>query len=173
MMIGAAQMPEVNGTMIHALHASDGPWPMFHHSASGDHVYPSVVMLTLRMLREAMLPEVLRTKNESQNGSGYDGGYDMRAVVMTDADHKHYSVWAVNRDAQAADVALNIPALKGIALSGKQVTLSNPDVKANNYTDYQHVHPQENATKINFDANGASALKLPPHSIVVLTLSAS
>jgi alpha-N-arabinofuranosidase len=173
MLIGAAQMPEVNGTMIHALHASDGPWPMFHHSPSGDHVYPSVVMLALRMLRESMLPEVLRTKSESQNASGYDGGYDMRAVVMTDTDHKHYAIWAVNRDAQTADVALNIPGLKGTALSGKQVTLSDPNVKANNYTDNQHVHPQESAAKINFDTNGASTLKMPPHSIVVLTLSAS
>jgi len=171
MMIAAAQMPEVNGAMIHALHASDGPWPMFHHSRSGNHVYPSVVMLALRMMRETMLPEVLRTKNESPNASDYDGGYGMRAMVMTDATRKHFAVWTVNRDAEAADASFSIPALKGMTLSGKQIALSDQNLKANNYLDSQRVHPQESAVKISFDSAGVSTLKLPPHSVLVLSLA--
>ncbi len=68
MLIATAQMPEVKGGMVHALHASDGPWPMFHRSRDGNHIYPSAVFYALQMLRTSMLPEVLHTVQERRRG---------------------------------------------------------------------------------------------------------
>jgi hypothetical protein len=173
MMIAAAQMPEINGTLIHALHATDGPWPLLHNPHSGGKTYPGVVLLALRMLRESMLPNVLRTRSESANMSSYDGGYDMRAVVMVDAKRKHYSVWAINRDNHAIKATLNIPWLKDISLTGKQVSLSDGNSKANNYLNSQRVQPIESPTEFNFNQTGEATIQLQPYSVSVFSFTSS
>ena len=172
MMIASAQMPEVKGSILHALHGSDGPWPLLHSMRSGD-VYPGVVLLALRMLRESMLPVVLRTRNESANISGYEGGYDVRAVVMTDAERKHYAVWVVNRDGHAIDATLSIPALNKVELKGKLISLSDESAKANNYQNGQRVQPTESLAGFKFDQAGSTTIKLQPFSVTVLSLAAT
>jgi len=170
MMIAAVQMPEVKGTMLHALHATGGPWPLLHNTRSGDHLYSSVVLLAMRMLRESMLPEVLRTRIESANISGYDGGYDMRAVVMTDPERKHYTVWAVNRDSHPVDTKLSIPALNGAVLTGKYVSLSDENSKVNNYQNGLQVQPVEKPIVLVFDASGNASVALPPYSVSAISV---
>ncbi|MBV8635687.1 MAG: hypothetical protein JO002_14430 [Burkholderiaceae bacterium] len=168
MVIATAQMPEVNGAMIHALHASDGPWPTMHRSRADGHIYPSAVLIALRMLRDTMLPNVLATRNESANAGAYAGGYDMRAVVMTDDARKKYSVWAVNRSGKGIDLNIAIPALKGRSMNGKIVTLSDDNPKANNYASQTRLQPSSSQSTISFNADGVASVGLPPYAVATI-----
>lgn len=169
MLIATAQMPEVRGTMIHALHATDGPWPLLHRARNNGSAHPSVVLLALRVLRESMLSEVLLTSTASDNTVGYEGGYDVRAVVMT--DRQKYSLWLVNRAGDSADTSISIPALKGAVLAGKHVWLSDENIRANNYLNGRRVEIVSKPLDLIFDQRGKTHVVLPPNSVSAITFS--
>ncbi len=171
MMIAAAQIPEVQGTFVHALHGTDGPWPLFHKEEGGG-MHPGAVYWGLRILRDSMLADVLPTTTTSPNHSDYDGGYDLRTVVMADAERRKYSIWAVNRSGQSVTVQLGIPAVKDMKLAGKHVWLSDGNPRANNYLDGRHLQPNEHPVELTFDQAGNATVTLPPYSVSSLSLTA-
>ncbi len=170
MMMAAAQIPEINGAFVHALHATDGPWPLFHLSQQGE-PQPSAVMIALRLLRESMLPVVLHGSIESQNLSGYEGGYDIRAAVMSDKSRKKYSLWVVNRHAKPVEMVITMPALGGKALSGKHAWLTANSLEASNQPDHQAVQTAYKHVDLNFDQSGNSQITLPPYSVSAYSLA--
>lgn len=170
MVIAAAQIPEVQGTFVHALHGTDGPWPLFHRQKGGG-MHPGAVYWALRVLRESMLPDVLPTSTSSANDSNYDGGYDLRTVVMADTERKNFSVWAINRSGQPLAARLNISTLKNMKLAGKHVWLSDTNVRANNYLDGGRLHPMNSPVELTFDQAGSATLTLPPYSVSALSFS--
>ncbi|MEQ1558609.1 MAG: hypothetical protein ABL933_06655 [Methyloglobulus sp.] len=170
MMIAAAQIPEVQGAFVHALHGSGGPWPLFHKDNQGN-LYPGAVYWALRILRDAMLENVLPTLTSSTNNSDYDGGYDLRTVVMTDADHKKLSLWAVNRSGQALTAHLASVGMKDTKLPGKHVWISDNNIRANNYMDAKHVQPIEHPVDLVFDKAGIATITLPPYSVSTFMLN--
>jgi len=170
MIIAAAQIPEVQGTFIHALHGTGGPWPLFHKEKGGG-MHPSAVYWALRILRNSMLEEVLPTTTNSTNYSYYDGGYDLRTVVMADAEHRKYAIWAVNRSGQPVTMRLSIPAIKQTKLAGKHVWLSDSNLLANNYLDGSRVLPTEQPIELTFDNTGNAAVTLPPYSASAISFA--
>lgn len=169
MLIAAAQIPEVQGAFVHALHGTDGPWPLFHREKSGG-MHPGAVYWALRILRDSMLENVLPTRTSSPNDSRYDGGYDMRTVVMADAERRKYSIWAVNRSGQSVTARLGIPAVRNMTLTGKHAWLSDENVRANNYLDGRRVLPTEQPIELTFDQAGSTIVTLPPYSVSAFSI---
>lgn len=169
MVIAAAQIPEVQGTFVHALHGTDGPWPMFHKTKSGS-MHPGAVYWALRILRDSMLEDVLPTTTSSPDDSRYDGGYDLRTVVMADAERKRYAVWAVNRSGQPLVTRLNIAAVKNMKLTGKHVWLADGNPRANNYLVGSRLQPNENPFELTFDQVGSTTVILPPYSVSAFSI---
>ena len=172
MLIAATLVPQINGAMIHSLHGTDGPWPLFH-KGKDDLFHPSVVMHGLTMLRNSMLPEVLNTVSTSAHKGDYNGDYDMRAVVMADKSRSQYSVWAVNRSPKPADVSLHIAGLANKKMSAKQISLSDKQLKANNSLDSMRVVPLQQNQSLNFNATGNTVITLKPYSVSILRVSVS
>lgn len=170
MVIAAAQIPEVQGAFVHALHGTDGPWPLFHQEKSG-RVYPGAVYWALRILRDSMLQEALPTTTRSPDHSRYDGGYDLRALVMADAERKRYAVWAVNRSGQPLAARLSISALKNLKLAGKHVWLADRTPRANNYLVGNRVLPAESTIELAFNEADSATVILPAYSVSALSFS--
>jgi len=172
LMIAAAQVPEVNGLFVHALHGLDVPWPMFHKSEGGARIHPSAVFHALHLLRQSMEPEVLRTVTRSPNKSNYAGGYDVRATVMADAARTRWTVWAVNRSDREQAVVLRIPALAGRQMRAGMRVLGDENLKANNYLDGKRLQPRDLPhADLAFGADGSAAIVIPPQSIAVVRLA--
>ena len=171
LLIALTQIAEVKGSAIHALHGTNGPWPMFHQTgAAGAPLTPSVTLQAYSLLRRAMLPVVLPSKSASASRTGYEGGYDARGAVFTTAERDRFSVWAVNRSGDDLVVKLNIPELAGRQASAELEFVSSPDVEANNYRRADAV-PRRNAQRsIRFDDRGEASYKVPALSVSALSL---
>lgn len=172
MLITVAQIPEVHGTFIHALHGTNGPWPLFHQNGNKV-LYPSAVNWALQIMRNSMQENVLATLSKSRNQSNYKGGYDMRSVVMVDTAKKNYSIWMVNRNGNPIQAMLKIPDLKSLKLKAQHVWLSNTDINATNYTDAGQVQPQKAPLMLDFNLSGSTLITLPPFSISTLSFQAN
>jgi alpha-L-arabinofuranosidase len=93
-LLGTSQIREIQGTMIHALSSSKGPWPMFHRH--GEHFDPSAVLLSLVLLRNGLLGDVLPT----EVASPYDAKTRnpiVRAAAVLSTDKRTVSITLVNR----------------------------------------------------------------------------
>lgn len=171
MTIAAANIAEVQGAFVHALHGQNSSWALFHRNSFGGGMHPSVVYWALRIMRDSMLEQVLPTTTSSPNNSKYLGGYDVRTVVMTDATHSKYSLWAVNRSAQAQVTRLTIPALKNLTVAASHARLTDKNVRANNIMVTNRVPLVKTALALAFDAAGTTAVTLPPYSISAISLA--
>lgn len=162
--IAASQIPEVEGLAVHALHALDAPWPLFHKS--GSRIQPSAVYWALRVLRGGMEAEVLRTESLSANAGGYFGGYDLRVSVMANAERTRWAAWAVNRSPKSQSVELRIPALAGKQAKAGLHVLADDNLAANNYADGDRLRPRSLPEQtIAFDDAGRAIIVLPPQSV--------
>jgi alpha-L-arabinofuranosidase len=170
LMISLTMMPEVKGAFIHSLHGTNGPWPLFH-KANKQSFAPSVVFWALKMLRSSMLDTVIYSKTASVNQSDYDGGYDIRATVMTNSRRNAYAIWLINRSHDMSLIGLDFPALKHLNLKVTLTTLSNKSKTANNYLNTQTVTPQTTNSIMRFDATGKTNIKLLPNSISTISFS--
>lgn len=170
-MIAASQIPEIMGLFVHALHGLDAPWPMFHKNKAGTQVHPSAVYWALRVLRQGMEPDVLRTTSSSANKGGYFGGYDFRASVMANPERTKWAAWAVNRSPSAQTIELRIPALAGKKVKANLQVLGDDNLNANNYLDGNRLRPRDLPEQVLvFDKAGRAALALPFQSVVAARL---
>lgn len=160
----ATQIPEIAGMFAHGISATKGPWPMLHAGRNGK-LHASTVFQALRLLREEMLPVVRETHVRSANRSGYAGGYDLRAAVMSNVERDRHAVWAVNRAAHAIKVELAIPGLAGRAVEARHRYLSDDNLEANNYASANRVPVKEAKPRLAFDETGTASIELPPHSV--------
>ncbi len=98
----------------------------------------------------------------------------MRATVMTGMPlHLHYN-GMVDQSAMGSQPMQNAGhsgGLKGQSISGTMTSLTDESPKANNYLDAQRVKPAAAGVSLKFDANGATAITLPPYSVNTLTLN--
>lgn len=163
-LIAAAQIPEIKGNMVHALHASNGPWPTLHQPAGTD-AYPAATMVAMTALRAAMLPNVLDSTTASKNVSAYGGGYDFRAVTMSDDARKKYSIWAVNRSGQRIVVKFKLPALKSLKLNVAFNHVNKTGSASSNYSYKSAVAATKETAVMQFDANGEASVTLYPESV--------
>lgn len=169
--IASTQIPEVEGLFVHALHGLDAPWPMFHKIGKEGRVYPSAIFWALSVLRQSFQTEVWPTASRSANTSGYSGGYDVRATVLSDPKRAKWTVWVVNRSADEQSIELRIPALSGMKAKLVRRVLADDNLKANNYSDPNRLRPRDiPLDTIQFDKQGRTTLPLLPQSVMAASL---
>lgn len=171
LMIVGTQIPALKGAFIHSLHGTSGPWPLFHFNKSATALHPSVVYWALKMTRESMLENVLPTTTFSRNKSDYDGGYDLRATVMTNPNHTKYSIWAINRSGNQVNTKLTGSMFINKTVDTQIVMLSDENERANNYIDASRIKPIVKRKKLSFDSSGNTVVILPPYSVNTFTFS--
>jgi alpha-L-arabinofuranosidase len=170
--ISSAKISSIKGAFVHALHASKGPWPMFHKSNDGI-LNESTVFQAMRLLRESMLPVVLSTSVESKNIGGYGGGYDVNAVVMTDPDKKKISIWAVNRSGVAASVPF---VFNGLSVGKKRAVISvltAESLLANNYVEKNRIKPTASEVLNVRESRLGPHFELAPYSVTTIQFNVS
>jgi alpha-L-arabinofuranosidase len=121
-LIALAQIPEVQGASWHGLNAL--PWQLFDPE---NNLQPNPVYWALRVLKASEAPQVLATYTRSSNLSSYQGGYDTRAVVLSDPDSSNISVWVVNRATTHMQVELNLADWAGKQVGIKHRYISGPE----------------------------------------------
>lgn len=163
-MIAAVQFPQIKGAFLHALAGTAGSWPLFHADSEGS-FHPSVIYWTLRILREAMLDEVLTTQTTSANLSAYAGNYDVRATVLTSKDHKRYAIWAINRHASPVELDVNIQLCSACSLKFKKTELTNHLATADNRNKSDNVLPQKSTGSLKVNKLGHTKVMLSGYSI--------
>ena len=169
MRIALTQFPQVKGAFLHAIYAT-GPWATFYRDASGV-LHPTLPYWGMRLLRQSMLDEVLMTYTQSRNSSGYAGGYDLRASILTNQAHTAYAIWMANRAANAIPVELQIPSLAGQTFSATLTSLANANVHATDSPRQDILRPVAHPETLHFDGAGNSSLSIPGNSVSALTFS--
>lgn len=170
MVVAMGGQPSIKGMMAHALHATDGPWPLFHRSKEG-RLSPSAVYWGLRVLRESLLEDVLYSATGSANRSGSEAGYDMRALAMASVDRSKFSLWLTNRAGSPASVALQVTALANFSGSATVTTVSSLDSSVNNYGGVANIRPRHENRQLTFDGMGNTTLDVPANAVVSVVIS--
>lgn len=168
MVIAASQSPAVEGLFLHSLSGSHGPWPLFHQTKAG--LKPSLVYWALRVLRDSMLDQALQTVTFSKNASGYLGGYDIRASVLTNKDQSQFTLWAVNRAPVATNVHLKLPQLSGKSITAEMNVLADIDLNVSNVDHINQVVPISRVVSLVFDNQGVANILLPAFSVSAVAL---
>jgi alpha-N-arabinofuranosidase len=172
LLIALTQIPEVRGSALHALHGTNGPWPLFHQTptADGKSFTPSATLVAYQLLNQSMLPVVLPSRSSSSSRSGYEGGYDARGAVLASPDRNLFSVWTINRDRGELTVTLKIPLLAGKSVPAKLSFVSGPDSAANNYERHDVVSSEQVERRLNFDDSGNATYQIPALSVAALSI---
>lgn len=169
--LAAALTPEVKGNFLHAMHAARGPWPTFHQALTvGGEVYPSAVSLALAALRGTMLPVVLESATTSKNVAAYGGGYDFRAVTMSDVARSKFAVWAINRSTSRISVKFKLPSLKSKILAVAVQHVNKVATATSNSTSKTAVQAIKETVTLRFDVNGEATVVLNPESISTFSI---
>jgi alpha-L-arabinofuranosidase len=163
-LIAIAQIPQVKGAVWHGLNA--GPWQLFDASVRYKDLRPRPIYWALRVLREMHLPNILETHTSSPNHSGYQGGYDVRAVAFANSDRKQLGLWLVNHYAQPLSVQVRYQPLAGRAVEIKHQYISGP---AGRSPDDLSVAPDQVLLTEDLSGSlsktGVLTLELPPTSV--------
>lgn len=165
--IALAPDPGAKGLFVHSLHGTDGPWPLFHRSKDGL-IAPSATYWSLRMLRESLLEEVIPTVTKSNNQSGYEGGYDLRAVAFTNQQRDKISVWLVNRASMAITVRMVLADAASRKVTADMTILADEDPGINNYGGQIRVSPRRTTTPLAFDAKGIVSFGVPANAVMTV-----
>lgn len=173
LLIALTQMAEVRGSALHSLHGTNGPWPLFHKSASSSDgtLVPSVTLHAYSLLNRSMLPVVLPSRSSSPARTGYEGGYDARGAVLTTPERDRFSVWTVNRDTSELTVTLRVAELAGRKVSADLEYIAAKDSEANNYEKADTVVPQRASRTLSFDSAGTATYLVPALSVAALRMT--
>ncbi|MDD5479772.1 hypothetical protein [Rhodoferax sp.] len=169
LMITLAPLESVNGAFVHSLHATKGPWPIFHKRADGV-VYPGAVYWALVILRETMLEDVLSADMSVSNRSDSSVGYDTHSVVMASQNRRNFSIWTVQRGHTAENISVVIPQLAGQTVLIKTASISGKDSSENNYVVPYKVFPKRSKSIIQIGASGDFTYAVSAHSVTALSL---
>ena len=167
--IAMTQQPEIQGLFLHALGGAPW-WDLFRDNQGA--MEPTPVYWMLRLLRENMAGEVLRTVASGTNSSNYEGGYDVRAVVLHDTKTGELTVWAINRAATPSTVAINAPLLVGkntVAVALGYVAAHSPDGSLEHEMDVLRQAPDQFMMR-KADASGQLDVILPARSVSIVRI---
>jgi hypothetical protein len=169
-LIGTTQIREVRGGMIHSLASSKGPWPMFHRH--GEHFNPSTVMLSLVLLRQSLVGDVLPTDISSPYDSRSNNPL-VRAVSVISPDKQTLWITLVNRG--DTKTATQIAGTPSPLFSQMRITriegLHDQTELASNYEAGDRVAAASFSNQtVNLRLQSNLALDLLPNSITVLRL---
>jgi len=172
MMITLARSKNVNGAFIHALHGTNGPWPLFHKRSDGT-IYPGPVYWAILLLRETLLDEVLNSNVSTTNQGANGVGYVTNAAVLADSGRTRFTVWLVNRSEVKSVTRFNIPQLAGKRVVAKFAHLSGDNPMDSNYDTPYKVFPVRGEVLVDVDPGGEFSLFVPAYSVYVAGLDIS
>lgn len=167
MRIALTQFPQVKGAFLHALDAT-GPWATFYRDARGV-LRPTLPYWGMRLFRQTMQDEVLATYTRSRNISGYGGGYDLRAAILTNRVGNHFTIWMTNRASKTILVDLQMPFLAGESFTATLTSLSSPDARAVDGPGQDHVRPLSTSFTLHFNRVGIVNISVVGNSVSALT----
>ncbi len=164
--IATAQMPAIQGAFLYSV----GQWNIFSNSGAGVEALP--MYWVLRLLNDNRLPNVLATRTDSPNDSGYIGGYDVRAVALADDARDNLGLWLVNRAAQPREVSIKLPVFKNKKVSvrhdfiaGQRGVAADQDLQA------PGVFLRQPARTMTVGADGRLAIEVPASSVSSVHIS--
>lgn len=171
MVVGLAQIPQVEGAFVHALHATGGPWPMMH-LLEGEGLVPSAPFLALRILRTAMLPYVLGVRQSSRRSDTTLADYATRAAILSDGEGERLAIWAVNRSADKMPLKFRHPGDYGRLKMVGSETLTGNDLCADNNSSRENLAVVRNAVAVRQSRENEVEVILPPYSVSAIRFSA-
>lgn len=158
-------IPNVRAAMWHALGAW-GPWQLFYVNSNNDSTYPNVVYWGLRVTRQGLLDDAIKTHVSSPNLSNYSGGYDVRALFMRSRDGERYSLMTVNRSGEAQKARLNIPSWAGRSFNVRHYFITGKSkAEENRVGDENRVTMRDELMTVGFDVDGQAIISLPAFSV--------
>lgn len=169
LMISLAPIKDLEGAFSHSLHATSGPWPIFHKRNDGV-IYPSAVYWSLVILRETMLEDVLTSKITTSTESGNSAGYDTSSIVMASPNRQKFAVWTAQRGNSAAQASIAIPQLAGMKVLVKTRILASNDINDNNYSVQYKIFPKRSEFVVSIDSTGTFTYPIAANSITSLSL---
>lgn len=118
MLIGLAQIPEIQGAVTHSLVSSGSPWPMWHRQSTGS-LEPSATFLAMSVLRQTLKPLVLASRQQGRAGGSQGAAYAVRSAVLASEDLRSFTLWSINRSEQTQLLRLQlVNAQKALKASG-------------------------------------------------------
>ncbi len=172
-LIAFTQIPEVKGSALHALHGTNGPWPLFHKASKGAPFSPSVTLLAYGLLNQSMLPVVLPSRSSSASKSGYDGGYDARGAVLATPDRSRLR----GVDGEPRRQRNHRPAQDprpGRPFDERSASLPHRrQHQAHNYEDADAVKVRQDERRLDFDDSGVATYAVPARSVAALVMQAA
>lgn len=164
LLIATSQMPVVKGAFMQGL---DGGSRNFFYDSNT----PTSAASAIRILAGQPYTRVLASQTTSPNKSGYAGGYDVRAVALTNDVGDKLGVNAVNRSGSGTTLKVVNPRMAGKTVQHKRYVVkaptgSNPKFVEKNFQVWGN---PASSTK-RFSNNGTIYLWLPPLSISSFTL---
>lgn len=153
------QMPQVQGAMLQGL---EGGERFFFYNDNT----PTALLQAMRVLAKNPYRRLLKAKTFSPNSSGYQGGYDIRAIAFTNSSGDQLSVSAVNRSRNGQAIEIRYPRLAGATRTMRRFAVrgqtgQNPASVEQNYT--ATLNPGSVAKT--FNAQGSTWVWLPPSSV--------
>ncbi len=163
-MIAIAQIPQIKGAVWHGLNA--GPWQLFDASVRYKDLRPRPIYYGLRALHEMGLPMVLNTHTSSTNISGYESGYDVRAVAFKDKSGDKLGLWLVNHSAKVQKANLRYMPLASRDVVLERFYIAGPEGKS---ADDLNIELTDNVasdkTSMHFSKDGFVEIEIPPSSV--------
>jgi len=153
-----AQIPQVQGTCVQALNGVG-------RQVFDSDLRPRPVFWAMRVLNFGHSGSVMSTKTESAGSSGYQGGYDVRAVALADGPDG-LVVWAVNRATKKTVTDIVYDRFKGQAVEMKHYYLAGKTgIDADAIGDDYSVALEPPPQALRIPDNGVMQVTLPPSSV--------
>jgi alpha-L-arabinofuranosidase len=168
MLIALTQIPEVRGAFAHSLVTTTSPWPLVHKRSTGA-IDPSVPLLSLKLLRQSMLPNVLAS-SQTTSHSGWQGStYAVRSTVLANDDRTAFSLWSINRSNTTQQLQLQIKNAGAPLTFEKASSIADEQANANNYLSPIRIQIQSKAIALSTNGIGNWTIQLPPNSVNTLS----
>lgn len=159
--------PHVAAAMWHAL-GTRGPWQLIKWDSLNDTLYPSPTYWAMRVLRDAMLDDVVRVEPSLIKGGSYSGGYGARISAMSERQGQKISLMMVNRTSQPLRLRPSVDG-RPLALSGAVVRQLVADEAGSDNTDQSKQRFVMHQPAAEQSVVGG-ALCVPPRSVLSVVL---
>lgn len=167
LLIALSQVPEARGAFAHSLVSLNSPWPLIYKRSSGA-IDPSVTLLGLTLLRQAMLPNVL-SSSQTSSGSGWQGApYFVRSAVMANDERTAFTLWTINKSNTAQNLQFRLKNGPGSLTARSTVSIADDQANANNSYSASRVQIQNNAVNVVSVGHGQWHIQLPANSVNAL-----
>lgn len=167
--IGASQIPEVHGVLLHSLGSPNGPWPMFHRGEHADDLFPSATLLAQSVLYPLAQGRVSRTLTSRV---AHGGVRQLRAAFVV-GDDGGLGLAVVHRGTQAAAAVVQVPELAGQEVAYRARAVVAMHLEAFNAASARRavrVVPLQGSVR--FDEGGRATLPLPAQAVVFYAFDA-